>query len=221
MFDNTKQSNIINPVTIVSKTGKNCMNNQALLDLSKFTQIELTNKLIENLSNFSMLKKSSQSVLIRLTRYYNAQKEAAGKSSIYPSEQTLAINCNLSERTVKRAIKDLKDNNFILVIKGNKRFSVNHYKLTNIFFESLKMSPAKVQNVTHKGDILTPKQRKLTNKIKYIYKKNFKNSFRFKEIKEDILRYIKSMSDNIYYVIFVLFRTFLYFYTPCALFRLN
>jgi DNA-binding transcriptional regulator YhcF (GntR family) len=219
MIDTNLQMNIIKSDTSIIKE-KSKM--QTALKSCEFSQIELTNKLIENLSNFSMLKKSSQAVLIRLTRYYNAKKEAEGKSSIYPSEKTLANNCNVSERTVKRAIKELKDNNLILVIKSNKRYSVNHYKLTNIFFEMVQMSPAKGQNVPSIGDKMSPKQRKLTNKIKKIYIKKFKNSIRFKELSRPAILDTKqpkalkysSFSNNIssiythsiYYVIFDLFQ---------------
>lgn len=88
-------------------------------------------------------------VLIGLANHFNPQKNI-----VFPSQEYLANNLNISERSVVRAIKILLEKK--LIIKSKKGLN-NIYCFTSVFFEALKLSPTKCQNGTYKGDNLADK----------------------------------------------------------------
>lgn len=89
-------------------------------------------------------------VLIGLSSHYNPQK-----SVVFPSQEFLAKNLNISERSVIRAISELVKKRIIVKSKqGNN----NLYAFTPIFFEALGLSHAECQNVISDGDKMSHKQ---------------------------------------------------------------
>ena len=60
--------------------------------------------------------------------YLTLCKYCYGSSKVcYPTEETIAFQTNLSERTIRRAIKSLKDKDFIAVLKNeHKNFNKNN-----------------------------------------------------------------------------------------------
>lgn len=96
-------------------------------------------------------------VLIGLASHYNPDK-----SVVFPSQEYLAKNLNISERSVIRAIKELLAKNLIIKSKNGNN---NVYCFTGIFFEAVRMSGSRCQNVRQKGDRMSGKH---DNNIKYI-----------------------------------------------------
>ena len=83
------------------------------------------------------LKQSPLLVLIGMANHYNPNKFI-----IFPRQDYLAKNLNMSEATVVRAVKELSDKG--LILKSRKR-SGNIYKFTNLFFQSVNLSVPKCQ----------------------------------------------------------------------------
>ena len=84
------------------------------------TQFELTNNLINKLSQFK-LTPTAKLVLIALSTYYNSKH-----AFIFPKQKTLADKIGVSERTIVRAISELVKEGLIII----ECKYTNHYKFT-------------------------------------------------------------------------------------------
>lgn len=110
----------------------------------KVTNFSLVNAVyVRGIGKMFDLNATALLVLIGLINHFNPDK-----AIVFPSQEYLAEHLNVSERSVIRAIKDLLLKN--LIIKSKKGAS-NVYCFTNVFFESVKMSGDRCQNVTDKG----------------------------------------------------------------------
>jgi len=98
-------------------------------------------------------------VLVGLANHFNPDKNI-----VFPSQEYLSRNLNISERSVIRAIKYLLDKK--LIIKARKGLN-NIYCFTTVFFDSVKMSVIKCQNVIHEDAKMSVKhdKSKLKNNI--------------------------------------------------------
>lgn len=103
-------------------------NNLQMTQLKKISQFELS-KLIMTNRFFKRieLKNSSKMVLMNLTNYWNSDDRL-----IYPNQSTIAEDLDISLRAVEKAIKELKDNGLILIVKNKNK---NAYRLTDKFFK--------------------------------------------------------------------------------------
>lgn len=120
------------------------MNNQTVMTArsqahNQFTQYELCKNIYS--SGFFKkvkLKNTAKLVLIALANHYNAEKE-----DMFPSQRYLAEYLDISEKSVERAIAELRNAKIIIYVTQR----VNHYKFTNYFYESVKMSENMRQDV--------------------------------------------------------------------------
>lgn len=121
---------------------------------------------MDGIANKFDLNPATLLVLIGLANHFNPDKNI-----VFPSQEYLSIHLNISERSVVRAIKELIAKN--LIIKS-KKGSNNIYAFTSIFFDSLKMSPAKCQKDTRTSAKMSPKHdnSKYKNKVVNFQKTN-------------------------------------------------
>ena len=84
------------------------------------------------------LTATAKLVLMALIQHYNANNP-----DMFPSQKFLAQQLGISEKSVERAILNLKDEDYIYYVTHR----VNRYRFTAHFFESVKMSVANRQNV--------------------------------------------------------------------------
>lgn len=87
------------------------------------------------------LSGSAKLVLIALAHHYNPNKK-----DMFPSQKFLSKQLGISERSAERAVAELKTANLITY----ETQKVNHYRFTEKFFISAKMSDAPRQNVGQK-----------------------------------------------------------------------
>lgn len=92
----------------------------------------------KNIAKKFNLKPSELCVLIALSNHYNALKK-----DIFPTQEYIAEHCNISEKSVNRAVKRLSTVGVIIYETKHN----NRYVFTNIFFEALEMSETSTQNV--------------------------------------------------------------------------
>ena len=84
------------------------------------------------------LTATAKLVLMALIQHYNANNP-----DMFPSQKFLAQQLGISEKSVERAILNLKDEDYIYYVTQR----VNRYRFTAHFFESVKMSVQNRQNV--------------------------------------------------------------------------
>ena len=111
-----------------------------------FSQIELTNWLLNNLSQFN-LKPTTKLVLLYLSGCYNPKH-----ADVFPKQKTIALQMGISEASVIRAIQELHKEGLII----SERKYTNRYKFTSrilnlggmveCFSEDNKMQVANSQN---------------------------------------------------------------------------
>ena len=91
------------------------------------------------------LTPTSKLVLIALANHY---------PKVFPSQKFIADQLGITERSVIRAIQELKNKGLILYITKN----VNNYTFTNIFFEMINLSVRPGQIDTLNTDKMSDKQ---------------------------------------------------------------
>ena len=108
------------------------------------------------------LTPTAKLVLIALMQHYNANN-----AEMFPSQKFLGAQLGISEKSVERAIANLRDENLIFYVTQK----VNKYRFTAHFFEQIKMSVDHRQNVGshHRQNVGQ------TNKGEQINKKEFFN----------------------------------------------
>lgn len=122
-----------------------------------FTQFELTQNLLNNLSQFE-LTPSTKLVLLYLSSCYNPKK-----ADMFPKQKTIALKLGLPERTVIRAVCELVKQGLIIV---ERKYS-NRYKFTSKiiggellqdkkFFKSDNLSSRICKNDISESDNLSP-----------------------------------------------------------------
>jgi len=148
-------------------------------DSTSITQFELA-KVIYT-SGFLQtcnLTATAKLVLMALIQHYNANN-----ADMFPSQKFLANQLGISEKSVERAIANLRDEDYIYYVTQR----VNRYRFTAHFFESVKMSVQIRQNVgsPHRQNVgQTNKEEKIKEKGNFLNfssfgisldKKNFRN----------------------------------------------
>lgn len=113
------------------------------------------------------LNPTSLLVLIGLANHFNPEKNI-----VFPSQEYLAKNLNISERSVVRAVKELLAKNLIFKTKNKLN---NIYSFTKIFFESVDLSGSGCQNVVQSGDKMSCKHDKYNNKNNVVRFEKFGN----------------------------------------------
>ena len=78
-------------------------------DQHGFSQFRLTNKTVNNLSQFD-LTPTAKLVLVYLTTCYNPKK-----ADMFPKQKTIAMKLGISERSIVRAISELIKAGLIVV----------------------------------------------------------------------------------------------------------
>ncbi len=121
-------------------------------DQHGFSQFRLTNKTVNNLSQFD-LTPTAKLVLVYLTTCYNPKK-----ADMFPKQKTIAMKLGISERSIVRAISELIKAGLIVV---ECKYS-NRYKFTSKIvskspeieknFEGENMSDDLSQNDIQKDD---------------------------------------------------------------------
>lgn len=121
-------------------------------DQHGFSQFRLTNKTVNNLSQFD-LTPTAKLVLVYLTTCYNPKK-----ADMFPKQKTIAMKLGISERSIVRAISELIKAGLIVV---ECKYS-NRYKFTSKIvskspeieknFEAENMSDDLSQNDIKKDD---------------------------------------------------------------------
>lgn len=96
---------------------------------ANITQFELTKSLLKNLSKLT-LSPTAKLVLLTLSTYYNPNKPA------YPKQDTIGKELGISIASVKRAIKELSEQSFILI---ECKYS-NYYQFTSKIFEIINLT---------------------------------------------------------------------------------
>ena len=86
-----------------------------------FSQIELTNWLLNNLSQFN-LKPTTKLVLLYLSGCYNPKH-----ADVFPKQKTIALQMGISEASVIRAIQELHEEGLII----SERKYTNRYRFTS------------------------------------------------------------------------------------------
>lgn len=86
-----------------------------------FTQFELTNYLLNNLSQFNITP-TAKLVLLELSTHYNPNNP-----DMFPKQKTLAVKIGVSERSVVRAISELFKEGLIII----ECKYTNRYKFTS------------------------------------------------------------------------------------------
>ena len=120
-----------------------------------FTQFELTNYLLNNLSQFNITP-AAKLVLLELSAHYNPQKP-----DMFTNQKTLASKIGISERSVVRAVSELFKAGLIII----ECKYTNRYKFTSKigwkcpqdekFFPQETLSDIKRQNGIKKDDNLS------------------------------------------------------------------
>ena len=136
----------------------------------RFTQFELTTKLLQNLYKFK-LTSTAKLVLMYLSSCYNPKH-----AEMFPKQRTIADKIGVSEASVIRAISELHKEGLII----SERKYTNRYKYTSKFLISLGISDNKMhvdnsQNKIIETCKMTPaciKQINKTNKTTNV--ENFK-----------------------------------------------
>ena len=123
------------------------------------TQFDLTNDILNNLSQFNITP-TAKLVLLYLTSCYNPKH-----AEIFPKQKTIAIKMGISERSVTRAIQELFNEGLVLI----ECKYTNRYKFTSRIVSECpeKMSDDCRQNGTMLSDKLSPsyiEQKKETKK---------------------------------------------------------
>ncbi len=141
--------------TAMNTVTTNADNEQKRLVVLNITQFELTKILYSSgILAECDLTPSAKLFLWALCSHYNPNNE-----TMFPSQQTVAKKLGISEKSAQRAVKELK--NAGLIDYETKR--VNHYVFGAKFFELVKMSGMKGQNVRDEGGqnvLLTNKKEK-------------------------------------------------------------
>lgn len=84
-----------------------------------FSQFELTNYLLNNLSQFN-ISPSAKLILLELSTYYNPKN-----ADIFPKQKTLAKKIGISERSITRGISELVKAGLIMVeCKYTNRYKI-------------------------------------------------------------------------------------------------
>ena len=86
-----------------------------------FSQIKLTNWLLNNLSQFN-LKPTTKLVLLYLSGCYNPKH-----ADVFPKQKTIALQMGISEASVIRAIQELHEEGLII----SERKYTNRYRFTS------------------------------------------------------------------------------------------
>jgi len=137
-----------------------------------FTQFELMNLIFDSdLFEKFKLKASTRILLMTICRYY---------PNIYPSTETLRKKAGIiSKETLNDSLKELKEKGLIIYSVGNKKS--NNYKLTALFFSSLKTEP---DRYVFSDSMCTESVHKQTNNKTNKKEQNFslKNSLPEKQI---------------------------------------
>ncbi len=132
-----------------------------------FSQIELTNWLLNNLSQFN-LKPTTKLVLLYLSGCYNPKH-----ADVFPKQKTIALQMGISEASVIRAIQELHKEGLII----SERKYTNRYKFTSrilnlggmveCFSEDNKMQVENSQNeILETSKLLPPCNRTKREHIK-------------------------------------------------------
>lgn len=131
-----------------------------------FTQFELTQKLLNNLSQFEITP-TAKLVLMYLSSCYNPKRV-----DMFPKQKTIAAKIGVSERSVVRAISELISAGLIIVECKN----TNRYKFTSKIvgkcleqekiFTSDNLSDDGCQNVGSKRDKLSRHEHEQTKEHK-------------------------------------------------------
>lgn len=111
------------------------------------TQFDLTNDILNNLSQFNITP-TAKLVLLYLTSCYNPKH-----AEIFPKQKTIAIKLGISERSVTRAIQELFNEGLVLI----ECKYTNRYKFTSriVSQQADFLSDEFRQNDTTKGDKLS------------------------------------------------------------------
>lgn len=109
------------------------------------TQFDLTNEILNNLSQFNITP-TAKLVLLYLTSCYNPKH-----AEIFPKQKTIAIKLGISERTVTRAIQELFNEGLVLI----ECKYTNRYKFTSKILQAEILSDDLRQNDILKRDKLS------------------------------------------------------------------
>jgi DNA-binding MarR family transcriptional regulator len=90
---------------------------------------------------------STKLVLMALVNHYNPDNK-----DVFPSQEFISKQLGISEKSVQRAIKELKEKSLILYVNTQ---SGNHYYFSNVFFEQIGLSDSIRQNVGFQSDKLS------------------------------------------------------------------
>lgn len=108
--------------------------NSATINQFELSKMVYTSGFLANAN----LTPTAKLVLIALIQHYNANN-----AEMFPSQKFLSLQLGISEKSVERAIANLRDENFIFYTTQK----VNKYRFTAHFFEQIKMSEHHRQNV--------------------------------------------------------------------------
>ena len=111
-----------------------------------FTQFELSKKLFQNLNKFEVTP-ATKLVLQALANCYNPKND-----DVFPKEKTLAAQLGISEKSVSRAVIELKKENIVMYQTKGK---LNRYVFTPKFFALVNMSAISGQKDHNKQDKLS------------------------------------------------------------------
>jgi len=128
------------------------------------------------------LSNSSKLVIIAMGNHYNPNKP-----DIFPSIKYLASQLGIGDRSVARAIVELKNAGLIIYETKN----VNRYRFTNIFFEMINMAVVTCQNDKPDHAKMACKHIRRTNN-KQIHIKTNKLASENKQVNDDILNKLSS-----------------------------
>ena len=132
------------------------MNTVKKHDKQGFTQFDLTNYLLNNLSQFNITP-TAKLVLLELSACYNPNKP-----DMFPKQKTLALKIGISERSVVRAVQELfKAGLIIIECKYTNRYKFTskigfRTRLNEKIFTAENMSDDLSQKDTFKNDNLSP-----------------------------------------------------------------
>jgi DNA-binding Lrp family transcriptional regulator len=108
-------------------------------EASGLTQFEIVRAIYDSgILAENGLSPATKLVIIALAHHFNPKRE-----DMFPSQKFIAKKLGISERSAERAVAELKKVG--LITYETQR--VNHYKFTEKFFESVKMSDKSRQNV--------------------------------------------------------------------------
>ncbi len=138
------------------------------------SQFELTNKLLNNLSQFDV-SPIAKLVLLELSACYNPKKV-----DVFPKQKTLAKKIGVSERSIVRAVQELVKAGVILI---ESKYT-NHYIFTSKIvcgctenekiFASEKMSDDLGQNDISKRDKLSQHEQTIEQRNKPLSMNDYK-----------------------------------------------